>query len=974
MSEPDPQQEPFSEATDIVKTFLQVAGEKLPAPMLLAVLILFLVIVWGVAVDGNLFYLLLLLPILGVGGWVWREWQQGKEKQEERRHERDLIRDAHRFELERERLRRNQSQAPAEMSEPAEPVEETTAALERRYLERLASGCELLPMEAVDKTATRPDAARVALNKVFTQVDVIRPPAEDGKQVAAARQQEPKVSREPAIAVIGNRKNKYLVLLGQPGSGKSTLVDYIALCLAGQVLGRPGDTTLDELEEQKWASRWLLPVRVILREYAEQGLRHNLSLWQFITDELAKPDAAGRTLSAYAPHLRRQLHQQGGLLLLDGLDEVPDAHKWRERLRQEIRDFAAEFDQVRILVTSRPYAYDKPEWQLPDFARAELLDFNEEQMFSYVDRRYELMAGGEAGLDQAQAEAYAHELKEQIEERKALRELAARPLLLALITSLHHWRGGRSLPQDREKLYDESVDLLIDLWQQRKRLPEVDPNDASAHELTHLLSVGPVELRDALSKVAFEVHRDQPKPEGTADVPAARLAGALHEVMDPQSKVTTRQIIQYVQNRAGLLEERDGTVPGKEVYAFAHRTFQEYMAGCYLLTQDNFADEAAKLGRSDPGRWREALLLAARRDKNPTPAWDLVDALCQPAVAPQPGDAVAGEDWWGAFLAGQILLERELWHNPPERRRQWVMRVKEWLAALLSAGALPPRDRALAGQMLTQLGDPRRGVGVDPTSGLPDILWSMEEIPAGAYTLVDDKKRYPVWIEGPYRLARYPITNAQFQCFVDARDWDEAAWWQDIPEYQRKIDDALFPDANHPRVNVSWYQAMAFCRWLTTKLHAGDLPAEPLTGDLKQYTITLPHEHEWEVAARWPNSDAEQRIYPWGPEWDAQKANTSEGGIGQTTAVGIYPSGRNEALDLYDLSGNVAEWCRNKHGDPDDDQVDGSNDSRGVRGGSFDLNSPGARAGYRNLGDPDVRASTLGFRVVVRRPPSHLDL
>lgn len=976
----DPQQNGNNNGLTLWQTYLKVAGDRLPAPLLFIVLILILLFIRGfevVELEGEVFYFLLALPILGLIFWAWHVSQQAK----------------HEIQLRELELREKElDQRPAEKKDKPKPEEDeaepppppepaSEAELERRYLERLAGRCEWLPMEAIDKSATRPDAARVALNRVFTQVDVPqRIEAEtdaDAAEAMAARQRDPEEERRPAVAAIGDRETPYLVLLGKPGSGKSTLVDYVALCLAGTELGRPGDPTLDDLEKQEWALRWRLPVRVILREYAEEGLQHGRSLWEFIAAELAKPDAKGADLAAYAPYLRTHLQNRGGLLLLDGLDEVPDAHRWRERLREEIRNFAAAFGRARILVTGRPYAYDKPEWQLPDFAQTELLDFNQEQMFAYVDRRYQLMAGG-AGLERGQAEDYAEELKRQIEERKALRELAARPLLLALITSLHHWRGGRTLPQDREKLYDESVDLLIDLWQRRKRLPDVDPNDAEAHELTRLLGVGPVELRDALSKVAFEVHRDQPTPQGTANVPAAKLAGALHEVIDPD-QVAPQQIIDYVRNRAGLLEEREAPARGKEIYAFAHRTFQEYLAGCYLLTQDNFADEAAKLARLDPERWREALLLAARRDKNPGPAWDLVDALCQPETAPRPDDDVAEEAWWGAFLAGQVLGERELWRNPPRRRRKWVRRVRGWLAALLAAGALPPRDRARAGRMLAQLGDPRPGVGVVERDGvkLPDILWSAE-IPAGMYT-VGGTYGFDVGeisIDRPYRLACYPVTNAQFQCFIKAPDRDRAEWWRGLPEDERQFSEPRFPHANHPRETVSWYQAVAFCRWLTARLHAGDLPRGPLAGDLTQYTITLPHEYEWEVAARWPNDGMEERIYPWGAEFDAAKANTDEGGIGSTTAVGLYPSGKNPALDLYDLSGNVWEWCRNRYETPDEDvdpeDVDTDDARRVLRGGSWSLTDYFARSACRDGLTPDGRYAIVGGRVcVVRRPPSH---
>jgi formylglycine-generating enzyme required for sulfatase activity len=171
---------------------------------------------------------------------------------------------------------------------------------------------------------------------------------------------------------------------------------------------------------------------------------------------------------------------------------------------------------------------------------------------------------------------------------------------------------------------------------------------------------------------------------------------------------------------------------------------------------------------------------------------------------------------------------------------------------------------------------------------------------------------------------------------------------------ERQIANPRFPYANSPRETVSRYQAVAFCRWLSDKV-----------GD----TVELAHEYEWEVAARYPDN----RFHPWGNEFDAARANTWEGdNVGQTTAVGIYPTGQNPALGLYDLSGNVWEWCRNKYDNPGDDVVDDSNDERVLRGGSWFNLSYFARAASRPYGTPDFRNYLIGFRVVVvRRPPSH---
>ena len=242
---------------------------------------------------------------------------------------------------------------------------------------------------------------------------------------------------------------------------------------------------------------------------------------------------------------------------------------------------------------------------------------------------------------------------------------------------------------------------------------------------------------------------------------------------------------------------------------------------------------------------------------------------------------------------------------------------------------------------------------------IPDIAWG-EIVRAGDYSVGGDSaatssfKEQIVRISQPYQLARFPVTNAQFRCFATAPDFTGWRWWAGMPSYSygggvqtRKL---LWKNSanNHPCTRVSWYQAVAFCRWLSDKLG---------------YDVDLPTEYEWEVAARYPDG----RYYPWGNEFDATKANTKESGIGATSAVGDIPDGKNPALGLYDLSGNVWEWCRNKYDTPADIQVDGSNAIRALRGGSWGSGHGVARAAYRNGDNPLNRSTDDGFRLV-RRP------
>ena len=423
-------------------------------------------------------------------------------------------------------------------------------------------------------------------------------------------------------------------------------------------------------------------------------------------------------------------------------------------------------------------------------------------------------------------------------------------------------------------------------------------------------------------------------------------------------------MIEYVRDRAGLLEDHGRNADDTDdVYRFPHRTFQEYLAAMHLLNAPDFPEELVTLARQDPGRWREVALLAGAGEK-PKMQWLLVEGLFGAKMPPPATDAGCEEDWWWAFLAGQVLIENNMLPHPPAIHQEKCDRVRLWHKEIVERGVLPAKDRALAGQVLAVLGDDRPGVGVVARNGLllPDMVWG-GEVPSGTYEIGGDSGAYRsfdkqvVTIPHAFRLACNPITNSQFRCFVDAPDVASAAWWQGIPDGEKNFDEPKFPYANHPRETVSWYQAVAFCRWLSAKL---------------EKTILLPHEYEWEVAARWAGETTDARAYPWGDKFDTEKANTKEGGVGQTTAVSLYPSGKQPNLNLYDLSGNVWEWCRNKYQDPNDEQID--SDRRVLRGGSFFSSYDYARAAFRANLTPSYRVDYYGFRVaVVRRSPSHLD-
>ena len=206
----------------------------------------------------------------------------------------------------------------------------------------------------------------------------------------------------------------------------------------------------------------------------------------------------------------------------------------------------------------------------------------------------------------------------------------------------------------------------------------------------------------------------------------------------------------------------------------------------------------------------------------------------------------------------------------------------------------------------------------------------------------------------PFRIARYLVSNRQFRAFVDAPDgYGNQKWWEEI-ERSPAPSSPTWAEANHPRETVSWYEAVAFCRWLTDKYRE-----RGLLGNRSE--IRLPTESEWQQAATNGNPD---NVYPWGANWDSTRCNSSESGLGRTSAVGLYPHGAWPGGPL-DMAGDVWEWCLNKHEKPKGrgaTMIDKSG-RRVIRGGSWRNGPVDLRASDRGWSLADYRFFYLGFRL-----------
>ena len=858
--------------------------------------------------------------------------------------------------------------------------------LRHAYLVRLITQCNQLPL-----LAGEPGGDKFRLSSVYTALLTQRSALERLAEHPSTPERE--ATYLSALDVL-NAESR-LVLMGGPGSGKSSFANVLALALANQALADAGVASSDfciaqlaapiprkrdgkDPQPQVWTHGALLPVRVVLRDLASNlpapGVEIDAdTIWQFVATQLRQA-----TLSNYVPHLHAHLLQHGGLILLDGLDEVPDAHQRREQIKQAVQAFAATFHLCRFLVTSRTYAYQRQDWKLDGFAEAQLLPFQPWQIDAFVTAWYAQTVALQQ-LSAAEAGQRAARLKHEAAHNPRIGELAQWPLLLTLIAQLQT-KGGGVLPERREELYEKAVDMLLETWERMK--PRSQTDGGAEPSLAEFLKVGRERIRSVLNRLAFEAHRDQLELKGTADIPVRTLTDALLEA-SPDPDVKAKRLTEYLRDRAGILAAH-----GNGVYQFPHRSFQEYLAACHL-TDDDFPDTLAHFARTDLNRWREVVALAGAKAARgaKASAWLLAETLCPTSFDgdPQNSDLALDEAGaWGALLAGRVLVESADLGNVSARDRSKHERIRDWQLAILRRPALPAVERALAGRTLAAMGDPRPEVmtldGMQFCFVPAGPFWMGSENGAG-----DEKPVHQVELPD-YWIARYPVSVAQWREYLGAE--------------QREAEDArsITGRDNDPVHSISWHEALHFCHALTRRW-AAHLPAG--------WQVMLPTEAEWEKAARGgvqvptvpriATVDAQRcnagatlfanplpkREYPWSDEPADECANMHQS-IGQTSALGAYPRGCGP-YGGEDLSGNVWEWTRSVWGrewdkpaigypyrpdDPAREALDAGDDwLRVVRGGSWDSLRFFARCASRRRRQPGVRLSALGFRVVLRSAP-----
>ena len=726
-----------------------------------------------------------------------------------------------------------------------------------------------------------------------------------------------------------------LVLLGEPGSGKTYTLGRIILELARRC------------EQDASAA---LPVFVPLGQWIRPEKDAVAGLRAYVGRQL------GELADCYEP-LREDKRLA---LLLDGLNEIPGGQR-REKsaaiwaltrdaafplvvVSCRIRDFEARDTRLELdTLTIEPLTPIKVRSFIRRYLSASGRDDGEakaEELFWYL-------AGGERlgwlhqswlrlGLSEADFWSkpdtpeispsglnrwlpwrrrhwqdhyenlrwYGVVRRKQLEDPRSLLKLAQKPFFLLMMVLLYVRHGTEAFRGNRSQLFGRFVTDAIE---------RVDEPYRNKHAgISHPGRDG---IEESLGRLAWAMQTRAPG----ADKVQLALQAADAEALLSQAQ-------QELAQGAGLLEWR-ATV------RFTHQLIQEYFVALGMR-DEILADRLSAAELWPKARWwartgweEAAVFLAELQPQDPRL---IVDWLKEA----QPELLVQCLNESGCADLGSELLA--------DLKARWLPRVDP------AREPTPEGRHGVAVALGTLNLDDRRGVGLR-ADGLPDIDWV--EIPAGEFLYGEDKaQRYL----DAFWMARYPITNAQYQAFIDAGGYREERWWQGLAARIEATWSPEWSQPNRPCETVSWYEAMAFCAWLSERLGA---------------TIRLPTEQQWEKAAR----GIDGREYPWGDDYISGYANINESlgnagehNLDQTTAVGLYPQGRSP-YGILDLAGNVWEWCLNKYEKPDDTSP-GGEDWRVLRGGSWYDVQDYARASYRTRYGPDNRYYDIGFRVCCLSP------
>jgi predicted NACHT family NTPase len=375
------------------------------------------------------------------------------------------------------------------------------------------------------------------------------------------------------------------VLLGVPGSGKSTLVNFFALKICQGQADQVGlDRKLD----------WL-PIVIRMRDWILQPQQSLLDYYRlFVEDNLWA--GVGKLPPGFFEHW---LELGQALILLDGLDEVSNETQ-RKEIAEKIESFVGIYQQNPVLITSRPIGYRRDFFDEQKFTHYVLEEFDRPKIEAFIENWYS------SRVDNPQeAERRKADLRSALDRKGQILQLAKNPLLITVIALIHRYQAD--LPRQRHLLYEKAVSTLLTTWNK-------------GHTPDSLLKSDILKPNDWLyimRKVAYHLHSMDVAHDADGGTLIAKddLIAEISQVIKSlrscslhDAQEEARCFVKFIRERTGLLNEQ-----GRDQYGFVHKTFQEYLTAAEIYSRFEDGDDdivltMIKTHLHQP-HWREVLLL-----------------------------------------------------------------------------------------------------------------------------------------------------------------------------------------------------------------------------------------------------------------------------------------------------------------------------------------------------------------------------
>ena len=793
--------------------------------------------------------------------------------------------------------------------------------------------------------------------------------------------------RSDHVALDEALAQERLVIVGDPGAGKTTFIRRVAWLLCKAVLDDQRDILRQRLSFHDGdLDADILPAFIRVSDLAEhirvsadrndRPTNSNSPAW--LADFLGTR-CQDRAEGLDAPFFQQQIAAGKVLFLIDGLDEAP-SDRVRQKMSALIKAAATAYRNCRMVVSTRPSGYHD-RVVLSGFTHAEIDALDDQAIAGFLGRWTEALFPENA----PRAAEHLADLLGSLAARMEIRRLARNPVMLTAL-GVVHW-NERRMPEQRAELYESIL-----MWLARSRDHRQDrlPPEQTLAVLQELA-------------LAMQMHPDGRQVQVSRRWAAEQMQHEFRGLQARERLAAAERFLDDEELDSGIVVRRGNDV------RFWHLTFQEYLAARALAAREDSEQRELLLNggvscqlASDHAEWP-----GLERGTSETPeAQSLEPGLPSPAQS-SPGHPQTSlyDPAWREML---LLFTGVLYHQGPRKVDGWIEEVlnlipadasltnKSQAVALLggmvadldpfdfvpedaryrdlldSVLAIFDRDRCLsvampdalaAADALGKAGDPRftdRKLGKHwvPIPAGVFLMGSQKDDPAAA-NYDPHAENDENWNETPphevslpaFDIGKYPVTVCEYRRFVESEGYHREVFWPagGFGKWTGpgKWDDQL-QVPTRPVIHVSWYEAMAYAAWSGAR---------------------LPTEAEWEYAARGTSA----RIYPWGAEVDEtqRQLNDAGGEFLHPTPVGMYPHGDTPA-GAEDMAGNVWEWCfdpwdKDFYGrSPRENPIAESDDHEGarvLRGGSW-LSSPlNCRAACRSHDVPDNRNSSIGFRL-----------